>query len=256
MTTSPNLDLALRLWPQVRDSGFVDDPALLDALLATQGKPGAPGYDGGVDGTFSCFPLGDPALFTLPSGEQPRDDDDARLLAHLLVTRVLLGAGLHVDRRVQRGMADAYAMTWTMRGTLTASPLALATSLWLIALDPLQISDQPLAIDWTPEAYQDPERWDLDYRLFSHYDVHQRTLDWIAYASAATGRIQGCSAWTVVEPLLRYDDQRAQIALGQFATLAARGEADDAPVPAAAMLDRARVEALLRAHLAAARSQP
>ena len=56
----------------------------------------------------------------------------------------------------------------------------------------------------------------------------------------------------MVEPLLRFEDQRTQIALGQFATLAARGE-NEAPVPAAAMLDRARVEALLRAHLAAAR---
>jgi hypothetical protein len=254
MTTSPNLDLALRLWPQVRDSGTVDDPALLDALLATQGKPGAAGYAGGVNGTFACFGPGEPAAFTLPSGEQPRDDEDARLLAHLLVTRVLLGAGLHVDRRVQRAMADAYAVTWTLRGALSASPLALATSLWLIALDPLQISDQPLAIDWTPEAYQDAERWDLDYRLFSHYDVHQRALDWVAYASAAPGRHRGCSVWTIVEPLLRFDnDQRAQIALGQFATLAAGGEEEDQPVPAAAMLDRARVEALLRVHLAAAR---
>ncbi len=254
MTTSPDLDLALRLWPQVRDSGTVDDPALLDALLATQGKPGAAGYAGGVNGTFACFPPDEVASFTLPSGERTRDDEDARLLAHLLVTRVLLGAGLHVDRRVQRAMADAYAVTWTERGELTASPLALATSLWLIALDPLQISDQPLAIDWTADAYQDARRWDLDYRLFSHYDVHQRALDWIAFASAAPGRHPGCSTWTIVEPLLRFeDDQRAQIALGQFAALAAQGDIDG-DVPAAAMLDRARVEALLRAHLAAARS--
>lgn len=252
MTTSNTLDLALRLWPQVRDSGVVDDPSLLDALLATQEQPGAPGLDGGVRGTFACFPPGESATFTLPSGEQPGNDADARLIAHILVTRVLLGAGLHVDRRVQRAMADTYAVTWTVRGVLHASPLALATSLWLIALDPLRISDQPLAIDWTPPAYQDAGRWDLGYRLFSHYDIHQRALDWVAYASAAPGRHPGCSAWTVVEPLLRFDDQRAQIALGQFATLAARGE-DEAPVPAAAMLDRARVEALLRAHLAAAR---
>ncbi len=252
MTTSNTLDLALRLWPQVRDGGGVDDPSLLDVLLATQGQPGAPGFKGGVRGTFSCFPPAESASFTLPSGEQPRNDADARLIAHILVARVLLAAGLHVDRRVQRAMADAYAVTWTVRGVLDASPLALGTSLWLIALDPLQSSDQPLAIEWTPSAYQDAERWDMDYRLFSHYDIHQRALDWVTYASAAPGRHAGCSVWTVVEPLLRSDDQRAQIALGQFATLAARGE-DEAPVPAAAMLDRARVEALLRAHLAAAR---
>ncbi|TAJ18431.1 MAG: hypothetical protein EPO65_09035 [Dehalococcoidia bacterium] len=253
MSTSPNLDLALRLWPQVRDGGAVDDPAFLDALLASQGQPGAVGYEAGIRSTFACFKPDEVATFILPSGEQTRDDQDARLLAHILVTRVLLGAGLHIDRRVQRALADVHAIIWTPRGVLQASPLALATSLWLIALDPLQLSDQPLAIDWTPEAFQDAERWDLEYRLFSHYDIHQRALDWVAYASAAPGRIPGCSAWTVVEPLLRFDDQRAQIALGQFATLAARGE-DEAPVPAAAMLDRARVEALLRAHLAAARS--
>lgn len=253
MSTSPNLDLALRLWPQVRDSGTVDDPLFLDALLASQGQPGAAGHHSGIESTFACFKPDDVASFTLPSGEQTRDDEDARLMAHILVTRVLLGAGLHIDRRVQRALADAHAIIWTPRGVLQASPLVLATSLWLIALDPLQVSDQPLAIDWTPEAFQDTERWDLTYRLFSHYDIHQRALDWVAYASAAPGRMPGCSAWTVVEPLLRFDDQRAQIALGQFATLAARGE-DEAPVPAAAMLDRARVEALLRAHLAAARS--
>ncbi len=254
MTTSSTLDLALRLWPQVRDSGRVDDASLLDELLAAQGRPGAPGYEGGVRGTFACFGPDEPAAFTLPGGERPRDDADARLIAHILVTRVLLGAGLHVDRRIQRAMADAYAVTWTARGVLDASPLALGTSLWLIALDPLQISDQPLAIDWTPSAYQDARRWNLDYRLFSHYDIHQRALDWVAYASGASGRHAGCSVWTLVEPLLRFDDQRAQIALGQFATLAAGGEDEDgAPVPAAAMLERARVEALLRAHLAAAR---
>lgn len=253
MSTSPTLDLALRLWPAIRDGRGVDDPEALDTLLATQAHPGAPGYDGGVRGTFACFPPGEAAAFTLPGGERPVDDGDARVLAHILVTRVLLGAGLHVDRRVQRAMADTYALTWTVRGPLDASPLALAASLWLIALDPLRLSDQPLAIDWTPPLYQDPTRWDLDYRLFSHYDIHERALDWAGYASAAPGRHPGCSTWTIVEPLLRFEDQRAQIALGQFATLAARGEPDEGPVPAAAMLERARVEALLRAHLAAAR---
>jgi hypothetical protein len=254
MATSDVLDLALRIWPQARDGGAAGDPGLLDTLLSTQGQPGAPGYEGGVRGTFACFPPGEPASFVLPSGERTGGDGDARLIAHMLVTRVLLAAGLHVDRRVQRAMADTYAVTWAVRGARDASPLALATSLWLVALDPLRVSDQPLPIDWAPAAYQDPERWDLDYRLFSHYDIHERALDWVAYASAAAGRIPGCSIWTVVEPLLRFgEDQRAQIALGQFVTLAARGEADEGPVPAAAMLERARVEALLRAHLAAAR---
>ena len=37
MSTSPVLDLAIRLWPQVRDRGAVDDPNDLDTLLAAQG---------------------------------------------------------------------------------------------------------------------------------------------------------------------------------------------------------------------------
>jgi hypothetical protein len=55
MVNSKVLDLALRLWPQVRDRGQVDDPADLDLLLATQGQPGAFGYEGGVRGTFAAF---------------------------------------------------------------------------------------------------------------------------------------------------------------------------------------------------------
>lgn len=41
-TPSPVLELAIRLWPQVRDRGAVDDPSDLDTLLASQGQPGAP----------------------------------------------------------------------------------------------------------------------------------------------------------------------------------------------------------------------
>lgn len=246
-TNSPVLDLAIRLWPQVRDRAAVDDPNDLDTLLGAQGQSGAPGYEGGVRRTFACFAPDEPAAFVLPSGERPRDDADARLLAHLLVTRVLLGAGLSVDRRVQAAVGDAYAMTWAVRGAYDASPLALATSMWLAALDPDQASDRPLAIDWTPAAYQDAGRWDVDYRLFSHYDIRERMLDWASYASVSPARHPGCSVWTIVEPLLRIPDQRAQIALGQFTDQEAES---DEPVPAAAMLDRARVAGLLRAYLA------
>ena len=251
MSTSPILDLAIRLWPQVRDRGAVDDPNDLDALLAAQGRPGAPGAEHGVRHTFACFPpggaAGEEATFVLPTGERPRDDADARLIAHLLVTRVLLGAGLSVDRRVQGAMGDAYAMTWAVRGGYDASPLALATSMWLAALDPQQSSDRPLTIDWSPALYQDAERWDLDYRLFSHYDIRERMMDWVSYASVAPSRHPGCSIWTLAEPLMRIPDQRAQIALGQLAEAA--DEAEEAP-PAAAMLDRARIAALLRAYTA------
>ena len=248
MSTSPVLDLAIRLWPQVRDRGAVDDPNDLDTLLAAQGRPGAPGFEGGVRRTFACFPPEEDATFVLPTGERPRDDADARLIAHLVVTRTLLGAGLSVDRRVQGAMGDAYAMTWAVRGAYGASPLALATSMWLAALDPQQSSDHPLPIDWAPAYYQDAERWDVDYRLFSHYDIRERMLDWATFASGSPARHPGCSVWTLVEPLMRITDGRAQIALAQFGD--ASDEESEEAVPAAAVLDRARISALLRAYLA------
>ncbi len=247
MSTSPTLDLAIRLWPQVRDRGAVDDPSDLDTLLAVQGLPGAPGADVGVRHTFACFPPDEVATFVLPTGERPRDGADARLIAHMLVTRVLVGAGLSIDRRVQAGMGDAYAMTWAVAGAYDASPLALATSMWLAALDPQQASDHPLPIDWTPAFYQDATRWDMDYRLFSHYDIRERLLDWTTYASVNPSRHPGCSVWTLVEPLMRISDARAQIAIPQ---LAGASDEIEVAVPAAAMLDRARIAALLYAYTA------
>ena len=248
MSTSPVLDLAIRLWPQVRDRGAVDDPNDLDTLLAAQGHPGAPGYDGGVRRTFACFPPDEDATFVLSTGERSRDDAEARLIAHILVTRTLIGAGLSVDRRVQGALGDAYAMTWAVQGAYDASPLVLASSIWLAAVDPQQSSDHPLSIDWAPAYYQDAERWDVEYRLFSHYDIRERMLDWVTFASGATSRHPGCSVWTLVEPLMRITDARAPIALMQFGE--ASDEESEEPVPAAAMLDRARISALLRAYLA------
>jgi len=245
------LDLAMKLWPQVRDSGRVDDPAALDVLLAAQGQPGASGYDGGVRGTFACFAPGEEATFVLPTGERPRDDAEARLLAHILVTRVLLGAGLHVDRRVQRAVGDAYAVTWCVRGAYEASPLVLAGTLWLIALDPLWKSDRPIPIDWTPAAYQDATRWDTEYRLFSHYDIRERALDWTAFASIDPARHPGASVWTIVEPLLRIADDRAYQALASCSEASDEAES----IPAAAMLERGRIEGLLRAFAAQSRQR-
>ena len=251
MSSSPTLDLALRLWPQVRDRGTVDDPTELDALMAAMGQPGAPGYEGGLRRTFACFPLAEQATFVLPTGERPANDADARLLAHIIVARTLLGAGLGVDRRLQAAIGDAFAQTWAVRGAYDASPVVLATSIWLVALDEQQASDRPIAIDWTPEFYNDPERWDLEYRLFSHYDIRERVLDWVSYASVSPSRHPGCSIWTIAEPLLRITDQRAQIALAQFAE--ASDEVDE-DAPASAMLERARVAALLRAFAAQGRA--
>src|SRR3546814_736612 len=97
------LNLAQGLWPQIRDHGTVDDPGALDTLLATLGQPGAPGLEGGELHTFAAFlPSEDASTFAMPTGERPHDDADGRLISHLLVTRALLGAGLHVDRRVQQ----------------------------------------------------------------------------------------------------------------------------------------------------------
>jgi hypothetical protein len=247
MSTSPILDLALRLWPQARDAGAVDDPSDLDTLLDAQGQPGAPAFDEGVRGTFACFAPGEPAELTLPTGEQTTSDAEARFVGHLLVTRTLLAAGLHVDERVTAAMSDAYALSWTARDSSRygQTPLALALSLWLVALDPQGASDHPLAIDWSAPAFADAERWDLEYRLFSHYDVRERAIDWATYVSADPARHAGCSVFTIVEPLLRMaQDPRVRIALAQFSESADRG---GGRAPAAAMLERGRVAALLQA---------
>ncbi len=251
MSTSAVLDLALRLWPQARDRGAVDDPSDLDTLMAAMGQPGAPGYEGGLRRTFACFGPDEEAAFVLPTGERTQSDAEARLLGHIIVTRTLLGAGLGIDRRVQTAAGDAYAQTWAVRGAYDASPLTLATSIWLVALDEQQASDRPVNIDWTPALYDDADRWDTEYRLFSHYDIRERVLDWVSFASVSPNRHPGCSIWTIAEPLLRINDQRAQIALAQF--VEASDEMDE-DTPASAMLERARVAALLRGFAAQGRA--
>ncbi len=241
------LDVALRLWPQARDAGTIDDPSDLDALLETQGQPGAPAFEAGVRGTFACFLPGEEATLTLPTGEQTASDAEARFVGHLLVTRTLLAAGLHVDDRVTAAMADAYALSWTARDSTRygQTPLALATSLWLIALDPAGASDHPLPIDWSPACFADAERWDLGYRLFSHYDIRERAIDWATFVSAAPGRHEGVSVFAIVEPLLRLgQDARVRIAL---AALSEAAERSGGRAPAAAMLERGRIAALLQA---------
>jgi hypothetical protein len=248
VSTSTTLDLALRLWPQARDQGVVDDPEDLDRLLSAQGLPGAPGYDCGLRNTFACFGPDEEAAFALPTGERPDSDGSARFIAHLAVTRTLLAVGLSIDERVSGALAEAHALSWLTSGggNHHQTPLALATSLWLVALDPLSGSDRPFAIDWSADCFQDDERWDPDERLFSHYDVRERALDWAAYMSYDPARHAGCSVWTIVEPLLRLEqDTRARLALSQLAGASDAGER----APAAAMLDRNRIAELLRAYL-------
>lgn len=247
MTDPHPLALALKLWPSVRDLGAVEDPADLDRLMDSLGQPGAPGYECGVRNTFACFAPDEAASLTLPTGETTTSDEEARFIGHVLVTRALLGAGLHVDQRVVGAMGAAYALSWTaLGGRYGQTPLALATSLWLIAFDPLRISDRPIPIDWDADCFNDPDRWDLDYRLFSHYDISESAIDWAVYVAGAADRREGCSIYSIVEPLLRMEDSRVDLALSTY------GHAQDAvsaSAPAAAMLERGRIAALLQGHL-------
>jgi len=236
---------ALRLWPEARDNGAVSDPAALDELLASLGQPGAPGYECGLRTTFACFGPDEEASLTLPTGESTDGHSDARFIGHVLVTRTLLAAGLHIDERVTTAMADAYAFSWGMRpNSRDLSPLALASTLWLIALDPLRASDRPLPMSWDVACFDDPERWDTDYRLFSHYDISERATDWAVFSSGPAERREGCSVWTIVEPLLRMDaDNRVRIALMAFSDAS---DSNAGVASAAAMLERGRVAALLQ----------
>lgn len=251
MSTSAVLDLAQRLWPQARDRGAVDDPADLDVLLGALGVPGAPEYDGGMRRTFACFPPGEAAEFTLPTGEQPVHDAAGRFIAHVLVLRVLLAVGLGVDERVSGALAASHALSWARVGGAHygRTPLEMAAALWLVALDPDGDSDRPLAIDWSPAALHDPALYAPDERLFSHYDVRERAIDWAHWVCRDRTRHAGVSVWTIVEPLLRLgDDARARLALAAFAD----AEDTGAPAPAAAMLERSRISRLLRAALGTA----
>ncbi len=247
MAGAPIIDLILRLWPRARDEGLVADPSDLDLLLATQGGAGAPGRECGLGHTFACFGRDRAASLTLPTGERTSSDAEARFVGHLLVTRLLLAAGLSVDERVTGAMCDAYGLSWTAStgGHYGQTPLALAVSLWLVALDPLSATDRPLPIEWEADCYRDARRWDPEYRLFSHYDIRERALDWATWVSADAARRGGVSIWTIAEPLLRLrDDNRARLALAQL------DDAGDAGAPAASaasMLERNRVALLLRA---------
>ena len=227
VTVDDSLALALELWPDARDYGQVKDASALDGLLESLGQPGAIGFDCGLRNTFTCFAPDETAVIPL---------------------RTLLAAGLHVDQRVISAMAASYAFSWTaLGGRYGQTPLALATSLWLIALDPLSNSDRPIAIEWDAECFDDPQRWDLQYRLFSHYDIRGRAIDWVVYVASAVERREGCSIYTIVEPLLRMGgDNQVGLALSSYSQ---SEDATLAAVNAAAMLDRGRVATLLKSYL-------
>ena len=251
MCVYSTLDLALRLWSGVRDGRAVEDPTDLDTLLAAQGQSGAPGLDCGLTDTFACFPPGTEAALTLPSGEASTSDEEARLLGHLLVARTLVAAGLALDERVVRAMSAAYALSWTTEGGAPyhTTPLVLAVSLWLVALDPQSSVDRPLPIDWSAACFE-WDWWDPDYRLFSHYDIRERALDWAAYVARDPARHPGCASWTIAEPLLRLTgDSRVGIAMPLLAAGAEAVASEGAPLPAAASLERGRVALLVQGSL-------
>ena len=242
------IELTLQLWPEARDSGHVSDPTMLDILLQTLGTKGALGYECGLRTTFSPLSQNDNlTTILLPTGEQTSTDElSTKIIANILITRTLLAAGLHVDERIIRSMADTYAFCWATKGdAIVVSPLARACSLWLIALDPSSASDKPLPVSWDAECFNNPQIWDTDYRLISHYDVRERAMDWVVFASGNAARRDGCSRWTIIEPLLRLkDDSRTRIALSAYA------ESEDAVetnASAALMLERGRISNLLNA---------
>lgn len=249
------LTIAQRLWPQVRDRGTVNDPEDLDRLLATLGQPGAPGVTEGVTTTFACFAPDEVATLVLPTGERPAGDEAARFMGHVLLTRTLLAAGLGIDRRVSEALASACGLSWARRvgGHYGRTPLEMAIALWLPALDPDGASDRPLPIDWSPPLYTDEDLWDPGYRLFSHYDIRERALDWAVWVAFDGDRRSGVSLWTIVEPLLRLtDDGRARYVLAQLGATEDIGE----PAPAAAMLERHRIATLLRQFMAGGGDAP
>lgn len=245
----------MRLWPEVRDAGRVDDPSDLDTLLATQGQPGAMGHDCGLQYTFACFPPDIEARLRLPTGELTTSDAEARFIGHLLVTRVLLGAGLAVDARVIGAMHEAYAWSWTTVGEQHRhqTPLVLAVSLWLIAFDPQADSDRPLPIDWSARCFEERDWWDPDYRLFSHYDIREQALDWSTYVAYGPDRHPGCSPWAIVEPLLcMQGDSRISIVLSQLVGADSSSASQAEQIPAAAAIERGRIAALLHAFIVSA----
>lgn len=187
----------------------------------------------------------------LPTGEVSASDEEARLIGHIVVTRTLIAAGLGVDARVAQAMSAAHALTWTTEGGghYHTTPLALATALWLVALDPLARDDRPLPIDWSARCFE-RDWWDPDYRLFSHYDVRERALDWAVRVARDASRHPGCSGWTIAEPLLRFGaDARVGIALPMLATSAQAALSEGAPLRAAASLERGRIALLVQGHL-------
>ena len=243
MSSKPRnpVDLALEIWPGLRDGNNLEDLSDLDILLESQGIPTAYGSSEGISATFGGFTESVSQAVTLPTGETTSSLEEAQLLCHMVVTRTLMSAGLVVDRRVQEAMGQAYANTWCVKGDYTTTPLVLSASLWLVALDPQNHSDTPLPIDWTAPIYENSLVWDTEYRLFSHYDIKERALDWAVHVSHDNERHQGCSRWNIIEPLLRIEDERAGLAVTNFLN---QLEEDTENISARYIIERSRIAKL------------
>ena len=209
-------------WTEVRDTGSLSDLGILDQLLQRIGKDGAPGYECGIFDTFSIFDKNEDAKIFLSTGEETSSDTEARFIGNLLAIRLFLAAGFMFDAKIISALASTYGLSWTKKigGNYGHSSLSLAISLWLIALDPKPESDEPFNINWELQCFQNNVFWDLDYNLFSHYDIKERMLDWCIYAINNEDTIRDISIFTILEPLLHLqNDSRAKIVIDKFSDL-------------------------------------
>tara|TARA_Y100001970_G_scaffold89710_1_gene113078 strand:+ start:9313 stop:10062 length:750 start_codon:yes stop_codon:yes gene_type:complete len=238
------IDSMQSAWAEVRDSGSLTNVGILDELLERIGKEGAPGYECGVINTFSVFSPDEDAKIILVTGEETSSDAEARFIGNLLAIRLFLAAGFIFDAKIISALSSTYGLSWTKKigGNYGHSSLSLATSLWLIALDPKPESDEPFNIDWDLQCFNNDELWDLDYNLFSHYDIKERMLDWCIYAINNDDIIQDISIFTILEPLLHLqNDSRAKIVIDKFSDLNDHHESKSA----SAMVEKKRISDLV-----------
>tara|TARA_Y100001970_G_C14249673_1_gene870854 strand:- start:3138 stop:3887 length:750 start_codon:yes stop_codon:yes gene_type:complete len=222
MENTALIDSMQSAWVEVRDTGSLSDVAILDQLLQRIGQEGAPGYECGVLDTFSIFDKNEDAKIILSTGEETTSDTEARFIGNLLAIRLFLAAGFIFDAKIISALASTYGLSWTKKigGNYGHSSLSLSISLWLIALDPKPESDEPFNINWELECFQNNELWDLDYNLFSRYDIKERMLDWCIYAVNNEDTMRGISIFTILEPLLQLrNDSRAKIVIDKFSDL-------------------------------------
>ena len=216
------IDSIQSAWTEIRDNGSLSNVKILDQLLERIGQEGAPGYECGILDTFSVFSPSEDAKIILPTGEETNSDSEARFIANLLALRLFLAAGFIFDGKIISALASTYGLSWTRKigGNYGHSSLSLAISLWLIGLDPKPESDEPFNINWNLQCFQNSELWDLDYNLFSRYDIKERMLDWCIYAVNNEAIMKDISIFTILEPLLLLqNDSRAKIVIDKFSDL-------------------------------------